>query len=450
MTVIKILKRPNSLGFSDVWGWTSPTGREFAYVGEQTGIWFVETTDHNNVKEIGRWKAPANGWRDFTNLGPYVYSSSEGHRGIRVIDMRNPDSPRDLGYIETRSISRAHNISSDPVTNHLYVSGTNQGIVILDASQSRTNPKFVGTYRGAYTHDCCVRNGYAYLANGGGGIWRIMDASSPSVLKQLSLSISTGNYSHNVWVSEDGKLVCHTDEDAGSSGGAPMSIWDVTDKTKPVFRSEFNLQSIVHNVFIIGRTGYMSHYVNGVQIVDMSDATKPHVVASYDTSSVPSGFGGCWGIYPFADSGLIYASDISNGLFVLRQDRGHLNRFGKGVAGGNGRVPRLRFDGSAPRVGGSKLRLEIENLQPNASFFLLVSGGPGQGSLFGVPMHVNLASIIVLQFKADSNGKLTIPAPVPNDQNLVKQRLYLQILGRDAALPGGFSSSRGMWTGIAR
>jgi choice-of-anchor B domain-containing protein len=450
MRVVKHWSRAGTLAYSDIWGWSSPAGREFAYVGEHQGIWFVETTDPSNIKEIGRWSAPASTWRDFTNLGPYVYSVSEHHRGIRIIDMRNPDSPVDLGEVETRAIRSSHNISCDPATNHLYVSGTNQGLVVLDASRSRTNPRIVSTWNTSYTHDCCVRRGKAYLANGGLSVARIMDASNPSQLREIGSLNSPGGYSHNVWVSEDGNLLCHTDEMPRSSTGAPMSIWDISNPVAPVRKAVFDLQGIVHNVFIMGRTAYMSHYVNGVQVLDLSDPSKPHVVASYDTSRVVSGFAGCWGVYPFSESGLIYASDISRGLFVLEQTRGHLNRFGDGVTGSNGVVPRLEFAGSAPRVGGSKLRLEIKNLRPNARFYLMISGGAGSGSVFGVPMHVDVSNALILQLQANANGSLSIPAPMPNDKGLALNRFYLQVLSHDTGLSGGFSSSRGMWTGVAR
>jgi len=305
MRVVRQWARAGTQGFSDIWGWTAPDGREFVYVGEHAGIWFLEVTDPTNIREIGHWSAPASSWRDFTNLGPYVYSVSEHHSGVRVIDMRNPSSPVDLGTVETRTIRRGHNISADPATNHLYVSGTNQGLVILDASQSRTRPRVVATWNTTYTHDCCIRNGYAYLANGGLSVARVMDATNPAQLREIGSLNSPGGYSHNAWVSEDGKLLCHTDEAPRTSSGAQMSIWDISNPRRPVARGQFDLQGIVHNVFVVGRTGYMSHYVDGVQVVDMSDPVRPHLVARYDTSTIAQGFAGCWGVYPFADSGLI-------------------------------------------------------------------------------------------------------------------------------------------------
>ncbi|MFN3939270.1 MAG: carboxypeptidase regulatory-like domain-containing protein, partial [Chitinophagales bacterium] len=52
------------------------------------------------------------------------------------------------------------------------------------------------------------------------------------------------------------------------------------------------------------------------------DANKPDnlvQIGNYDTSPFPAenGFNGCWGAYPFFPSGIVVASDIEEGLFVL-------------------------------------------------------------------------------------------------------------------------------------
>ena len=57
----------------------------------------------------------------------------------------------------------------------------------------------------------------------------------------------------------------------------------------------------------------------------MFDASQPEAlreVASFDTFLQPAadsaGTDGAWGVYPFVPSGTVVISDISNGLFVLR------------------------------------------------------------------------------------------------------------------------------------
>jgi choice-of-anchor B domain-containing protein len=452
MTLIKHWHRASGVQYNDIWGWTSPEGREFAYVGETAGIWFVETTDPSNIKQVGWWSSPQSTWRDYANVGPYVYSVSEGHRGIRIIDMQNPDQPKDLGYVEQSAIKNTHNITADPDTGYLYLSGTNQGLMIYDASQNPTAPKLVSTWYPSrtYTHDCCVVKGRAYLSTGYSYAARIMNCSNPASMVEIGRCNTPGGYDHNVWVSEDAQLLCVTDEIARGSSSPHLTVWDISQPQTPNKLGDYDLNTIVHNVFILGRTAYMSHYVDGVHIVDLADPTNPTMVANYDTSTVGSGYAGCWGIHVFTDHGLVYASDMQNGLYVFQVDCGHLNRFGNGTKGTKGMVPRLRFDGATPRVGAKKLRMEIENLVPSAQCALLVSPAKGSTSLLGVNLHVDMQNLVILRFKADANGQASLPIAVPPDPNLGNVRVYMQVVADDLGAKGGYSASRGMWVGICK
>ena len=442
--------RRTSGGYNDIWGWTSPDGREFAYVGERSGIWFVETTDPTNIRQVGWWSAPRSTWRDFTNYGKYVYAVSEGHSGIRIFDMSNPSSPRYVGTVATSQIRNTHNISVDPATGHLYLSGTNQGLAIYDASSNPTNPRFVGSWNSSYTHDCCIRRGKAYLSNGRSYVCRIMDTTNPSSLREIGRASTPGGYDHNVWVSDDDQVMAVTDEISRGGNSPHLTLWDISNPARPVQRGKYDLNGIVHNVFIIGRTAYMSHYYHGFHMIDMANLSNPAMVAEYDTSSSTSGYNGAWGVYPFADSGLIYVSDISNGLYVLRVTAGHMNRYEIGTKGSAGLIPRMKFDGATPRVGVTALKLKIMKMRPNSAGALLVAAGKGKFNLFGVQINVDPATVQVVRFRSDSNGRAVLPAAIPNNPGLAGGRVYMQILAEDAGNANGFSASRGMWTGIAK
>ncbi|MBK8979271.1 MAG: choice-of-anchor B family protein [Planctomycetes bacterium] len=452
MTLVRQWHRAAGVEYNDIWGWTAPNGREFAYVGERAGLWFVETTDPQNIRQVGWWSAPYSIWRDFANLGPYVYSVSEHHRGIRIIDMSNPDVPVDLGYVETSAIANTHNITADPATGYLYLSGTNQGLMIYDASQNPTAPQLVGTwYPGrTYTHDCCVLRGRAYLSNGSSYVARIMDASNPGNLVEIGRCDTPGGYDHNVWVSDDDQLLCVTDEIARGSVTPHMTVWDISNPRAPARRGDYDLgsRSIVHNVFILGRTAYMSHYIDGVHVVDITNPAQPTRVASYDTSTVSSGYNGCWGVHPFAENGLVYASDMQNGLFVWQIDCGHMNRFGNGTPGAGGAVPHAKFADATPRVGASGLRLLVDGLAPNARGLLVLSTAEASGTVLGFDLHVDLSFAMTLDFTADPTGAASIALPVPNHPGLANGRIYMQIVAADAGAPAGWSASRGMWVGI--
>ncbi len=448
ITVKRHWRRTTS-GYSDVWGWTHPSGREFAYVGERSGIWIVETTDPNNIKQIAWFSAPTSTWRDFTNYKQYIYVATENksQRGFRVIDMSNPDVPKDGGYVQTSTMVSAHNVSCDPDAGFIYFSGSNQGVAIYDVKTTPMNPKLVKTWNLYYEHDISVRRGRAYFAEGRRRRVRILNVNNLALNTISLMSPTPGTYCHNAWPCDDDKIVCATDE-ITSSGTPHMTVWDTSNVLTPVKRGDYVVPGVgVHNVFCSGRTAYISHYADGFHMVDLANPSNPTLLARYDTSSATSGYNGCWGVYPFSDHGLIYASDISNGLYVLQVDCGHMNRYQEGTAGVNG-VPRARFDGASPRVGASKLRFEVENLAPNAVGVLVVSGAAGKSTLLGAQINVSLSGAVLAYFQADSNGEASLNTPVPNNGSLGGTRVYFQIVGVEAG--GTLSATRGMWAGICK
>jgi hypothetical protein len=66
----------------------------------------------------------------------------------------------------------------------------------------------------------------------------------------------------------------------------------------------------------------MSNYERGVTILDIKDPSSPQEIAFFDTYSASdnASFNGNWGVYPYLPSGIILASDIQGGLFILQDE----------------------------------------------------------------------------------------------------------------------------------
>jgi hypothetical protein len=79
-----------------------------------------------------------------------------------------------------------------------------------------------------------------------------------------------------------------------------------------------------HNGYTKGNLYYVSHYRRGVVIFDVSNPNQLTDIAYFDTFLVPAadsaGTDGAWGVYPYFPSGTIVVSDITNGLFILKDN----------------------------------------------------------------------------------------------------------------------------------
>jgi hypothetical protein len=84
----------------------------------------------------------------------------------------------------------------------------------------------------------------------------------------------------------------------------------------------------VHNNVFVGDVEYVSWYSAGVRVVDLSNASRPREIAFFIPPPrrdphgyffAPNGkrrFPLVWGVYPH--EGLVYASDITSGLWIFR------------------------------------------------------------------------------------------------------------------------------------
>ena len=79
--------------------------------------------------------------------------------------------------------------------------------------------------------------------------------------------------------------------------------------------------SIAHSPYIVGNDFVvLSYYDDGLQIFKIDDPNNPVQVGYWDTDPDGQTYqgDGAWGAYPYLPSGNLIASDIQNGLFVVR------------------------------------------------------------------------------------------------------------------------------------
>jgi hypothetical protein len=154
---------------------------------------------------------------------------------------------------------------------------------------------------------------------------------------------------HSSQWDESRGLLFGADEDFCKTSGADietgygyMRVYDYSDPADPVQIGEYrtpnslgtNDQSagdfVIHNNFLVGTDVYSSWYTDGVRVVDTSDPRHPVEVANFvppaghnpvkpSQRAVLSNTTQIWGVVVDEATGLIYASDMNTGLWILRR-----------------------------------------------------------------------------------------------------------------------------------
>jgi choice-of-anchor B domain-containing protein len=428
---------PPGFSYNDCWGYRSPSGGEYALLGATTGTFVVDCTDPSNPVQRAFFNGPSSTWRDIRTYQHYAYVVTEGGGGMQIIDLQDPDNPILLGTWGQSLWSHAHNISLDTKTGMVFPCGTNIGTAIIDLTSDPTNPTFLGTYSTFYVHDLQVQDGWAHLAEINNSRYRILDASSLPTATSVGSSFVTS--CHNVWPTRDNDFAVTSSET--SNGG--FTIFDVRIKQLPLKIATWNtgmFGASVHNVFVLDRVVHSAYYSEGYRAVDLSDPTKPRQVAFVDTSSATSGFNGAWGCYPFQPSGVVYVSDVQNGLSII-DSKATSDYYGSDTPGASG-APVIHTFGTAFALNGT-FAFEVENARPNSTATLILGFGDSSLSVSGVNIAVDLSlPFVQLTVPTDASGKAVVPFPIP--ANPPEVTLYAQFLVTDPTGPIGLTTTQGV------
>ena len=306
--------------YSGNWGYTSPGGVELAISGTYTGTTFIDATDPAGAHEVAFIPGPTSIWREMATYGEHCYIVTEGNgAALQIVSLADPLHPVLVTTLNPPLFwyARAHEIKIDPATGFCYVAGTNpgagqpnRGLVILDLSGNPTRPQLRGTWTENYVHDLSIQNGRAYCASIYDGIVYVLDvteAGTPPVLGQWTYPNA---FTHNTWPTADGSFLVTTDE----NNGGHLRMWDIRNLSLPLETGEWISPNgaVVHNAYLRGSICYMSHYTDGLRVVDASDPYNLVPVGWYNT-------GDAWGCWCFAaDPTIAYISDIDSGTYILR------------------------------------------------------------------------------------------------------------------------------------
>lgn len=345
---------PGATDGNDCWGYTSPSGREYALMGLNTGVGVVEVTDPGNAQIVAHLPGPTSIWRDMKVYQNYVYSVSEGGGGIQVFDFSGVDSGTitELTSVTTGGGTLAtHDVAIDADSARLYRVGGGsspvKGLRIFSLANPAV-PAFLGAWNTKYCHDAQVvtwteppyvgvQVAFCFGNNTSGGVAPsvyILDVSNTANittigsidLSQAPIFSHPASFSHQGWLSPDRRYMYINDEVDEAATGNPTTtrMLDVQDLSNPTQVAIFANTTAArdHNLYTLGTRIFQANYRSGFRLLD---ATSPLVLSEigyFDTypTDDDAQYNGLWSVYPYFPSGTVIGSDIEKGLFVWTVD----------------------------------------------------------------------------------------------------------------------------------
>lgn len=334
---------------NDSWGWVdTETQKEYALMGTNKGIIFVDITDAINPKIIGRLPSASTNspWRDVKVYDNHAFIVSEADfHGMQVFDLkrlRNVTNPPEnfTASADYNQFRNAHNIVINEASGYAYVVGSNTflgGPHFININ-SPLSPVAAGGYASSsYSHDAQVVNyngpdaayvGKEILIGSNENEVVIVDVTDKNNPIEISkISYSNIGYTHQGWFTEDQKFFILGDElDERNFGNNTRNvIFDFTDLDNPILSFEYlgPTKAIDHNGYVKGNLFFLANYAAGVRMIDITNIENKTITETgfFDThpETNAASFNGVWNVYPYLPSGNIIVSDINRGLFIIRK-----------------------------------------------------------------------------------------------------------------------------------
>ena len=307
----------------------SPDGRLGVLTREgasnrKNGIVLLDTSDPGHPKVLSEFTETVTGGVHSAFLdGHHIYLTDDATGSMRVIDVEDPKSPRQVARWEVENPKARTIVRTGPEGE--------------DVSSS-----------GRYLHDVYVKDGLAYLA-----YWRdglvILDVGKglkggsperPQRVGQLRFDYhrlygdgwlagahAVFRYQNYVFIGDEvfPARVDIRDKKRIAVRGIVFVI-DVSDIEKPRLVAEYNVpEAGAHNMWVVDDVLYMGYYSGGGRVLDVSGELRGDLyrqgreIARLWTGD-PQGFRPnlpfTWGAQPQA--GLIYFNDINSGLWIVK------------------------------------------------------------------------------------------------------------------------------------
>ena len=331
--------------YQGVFGWADTVNnKEYAIIGSGSGTYIIDVSIPTNpiVSDFVLGRKNNCIWREYKTYGNYLYAISDDdpYNSFQIIDLSYlPDSVH-VVHDDTTIFEFAHTLYIDGdklYCSSVTLSGGSEYYSL--AVYSLANPELPSLLRTldeddpaiSSVHDVFVRNDTVYASCGYQGlfVYKFNDNNTFTPINSLT-SYPDQGYNHSSSLTPNGHTLVFCDEVPRNMG---VKIIDVSDLQNISVESTFKSTegATPHNPYIYSANRVViAYFQDGLQIYDISNPANPIKTGCFDTDTIDgvgnnynipnAPYHGCWGAYVHLPSGIILASDMQNGLFVLNAD----------------------------------------------------------------------------------------------------------------------------------
>jgi choice-of-anchor B domain-containing protein len=323
---------------NDCWGYVSPSGREYAIMGLNNKVAFVEITNPASPVVVSTIPHTSSTWGGLKVYQNFCYASTEtAGTGLQVIDLSLIDAGIVTLVRTIPSPGRTHTLTCDPVSGFLYTCGSRDGTgttTCFDLTNP-SDPAPIGlpTLTTNYQHEStCVtyttgplagrQIWFGFSEGRGVDVYDVTNKSAPVLLKRITYP--NIGYCHQGWLSADRKYLYVDDEFDESNLNVPTRslVFNVEDPANGFFVGTFSTgeAAIDHNQYVRDGFIFQANYRSGLRVFEQQLSPEiPYQTGFFDTYPEDNlrGYQGAWSNFSFFPSGTSIVSDINRGLFVI-------------------------------------------------------------------------------------------------------------------------------------
>lgn len=264
-----------------------------------------------------------------------------GENGIVVLGLADPAAPSIVAHYTQGLDAGVHNVWIERLDGRDYVfvvvddPSPAGGLRIVDVTDRSAPREVASFYAGSsIVHDVYVRDGLAFVSHWNAGLV-ILDVGNgtwggaPDAPVEVGRVVTEGGNVHNAWYWPEERKVFVGEERFGPPGSeGVMHVVDVTDPAAPVEVATFAVPGMTPHNFWLDEDGgvlFVGWYEKGLRAVDVGGTLEGDLTGQGRELgfAIPSGQRGAANVWaPQLHQGVVYISDIPNGLWSLRFEGG--------------------------------------------------------------------------------------------------------------------------------